>query len=71
VLDVTKTDRRPSFTFGHGRHSCVGRTIAAIEQEEVVASALAHWSDFEIASAEWSGWPFQQFPKDFHIAAAA
>ena len=62
-LNVLKLRERPPFTFGNGRHSCVGRMIATIEQEELLGSALAHWSDFEIADVEWAGFPFMQSPK--------
>lgn len=71
VLDVTAGNRRAPFTFGFGRHACVGRTIAVLEQEEVIASALEHWDDFEITAAAWRGLPYQKYPEEFRIAAAA
>lgn len=61
-LDVLRVGARAPFTFGNGRHSCVGRVIAAMEQEELLASAVEHWGRMEVAEVAWEGFPFMQSP---------
>jgi cytochrome P450 len=67
-LDVLKVREKPPFSFGNGRHSCVGRIVAAIEQEEMLRSMLAHWADFEITEAEWFGVPLHHGPNTLKLA---
>lgn len=61
-LDVLNPRSKPSFSFGNGRHSCVGRMVSTIEQEELLRGVLEHWDDFDVAESEFFGAPFQQGP---------
>ncbi|MGY4099404.1 cytochrome P450 [Nocardia sp. R16R-3T] len=69
-LDVLAERARPSFSFGNGRHSCVGRMISTIEQEELLNGILEFWDDFDIAESEFYGAPFQQAPTTLRFAVA-
>jgi cytochrome P450 len=53
-FDVTRK-AKPPLNFGSGIHACVGRHITLVEQQEVVRSALARWSSFEVAESDYVG----------------
>jgi cytochrome P450 len=54
-FDITRRMPKPPMNFGSGIHSCVGRNITLVEQQEVLRAALDRWSSFEVADSDYVG----------------
>lgn len=66
-LDVTRSHPKAPLNFGAGRHSCLGRMITLMEQEEVLRAVLTKWESFEVTSAAFTGAMFSMAPVDFKL----
>jgi cytochrome P450 len=62
-LDVLAVRDRAPFTFGNGRHSCLGRVVATLEQEELLRCITERWEDFDVLESKFTGAPFVLTPE--------
>ncbi|MGY4099363.1 cytochrome P450 [Nocardia sp. R16R-3T] len=54
-LDITRANSGQLLNFATGTHSCLGRMITLMEQEEVLRALVDRWDGCEIVTAKFGG----------------